>query len=77
MWWRVLIALFLVLHGIVFSFLDPEPWLFNNGRSVFIALGIVAAVGLTIGALLLVARRHSWRLLLAAGAALSSLLVAN
>jgi hypothetical protein len=71
MWWRLLIALFLVLHGIVFSFLDPESWLFDDGRSIFITLGIVAAAGLTIGALLLVARRRSWRLFLAAGTALS------
>jgi hypothetical protein len=71
MWWRLLIALFLVLHGIVFSFLDPESWPFDDGRSVFIALGIVAATGLTIGALLLVARRGSWRLFLAAAAGVS------
>jgi hypothetical protein len=70
-WWRLLIALFLVLHGIVFSFLDPESWLFDDGPSVFITLGIVAAAGLTIGALLLVARRRSWRLFLAAGAGVS------
>jgi hypothetical protein len=71
MWWRLLIAFFLVLHGIVFSFLDPESWLFDDGPSVFITLGIVAAAGLTIGALLLVARRRSWRLFLAAGAGVS------
>ena len=71
MWWRLLIALFLVLHGIVFSFLDPESWLFDDGRSLFISLGIVAAAGLTIGAILLVARRRSWRLFLAAGAGVS------
>jgi hypothetical protein len=71
MWWRLLIALFLVLHGIVFSFLDPESWLFDDGRSLFITLGIVAAAGLTIGALLFVARRRSWRLFLAAGAGVS------
>ena len=47
MWWRLLIALFLVLHGIVFFFLDPESWLLDDGRSVFISLGIVAAVALT------------------------------
>lgn len=71
MWWRLLIALFLVLHGVVFSFLDPESWLFGDGRSLFILLGIVAAAGLTIGAILLVARRPSWRLFLAAGAGVS------
>ena len=71
MWWRLLIALFLVLHGIVFSFLDPESWLLNDGRGVFISLGIVAAVALTVGAILLVARRRSWRLFLAAGACVS------
>jgi hypothetical protein len=44
-WWRLLIALFLVLHGIVFSFLDPESWLFDDGRSIFITLGVVASLG--------------------------------
>jgi hypothetical protein len=71
MWWRLLIALFLVLHGVVFSFLDPESWLFEDGRRLFISLGIVAAAGLTIGALLLVARRRAWRLFLAVGAGVS------
>lgn len=71
MWWRLLIALFLVLHGIVFSFLDPESWLVDDGRGLFISLGVVAAAGLTIGAILLVARRRAWRLFLAAGAAVS------
>jgi hypothetical protein len=71
MWWRLLIAFFLVLHGIVFSFLDPESWLVDDGRSLYFALGIVAAAALTIGAILLVARRRSWRLFLAAGAAIS------
>lgn len=71
MWWRLLIALFLVLHGLVFSFLDPESWLFDDGRRLFISLGIVAAAGLTIGAILLVARRRSWRPFLAAGAGVS------
>ena len=70
MWWRLLIALFLVLHGIVFSFLDPESWLVDDGRGLYIALGIAAAA-LTIGAILLVARRRSWRPFLAAGAAVS------
>jgi hypothetical protein len=71
MWWRLLIAFFLVLHGIVFSFLDPESWLLNDGRSLLITLGIVAAAALTIGAILLVARRRFWRPFLAAGAAVS------
>ena len=71
MWWRSLIALFLVLHGIVFSFLDPESWLVDDGRGLYIVLGIVAAAALTIGAILLVARHSSWRLVLAAGAAVS------
>ena len=71
MWWRSLIALFLVLHGIVFSFLDPESWLFDDGRGLYIALGIVAAAALTIGAILLVARRDAWRPFLATGAAVS------
>jgi hypothetical protein len=71
MWWRLLIALFLVLHGIVFAFLDPESWLLDDGRALFISLGIVAAAGLTIGAILLVARRRSWRLFLAAAAGVS------
>ena len=39
MWWRSLIALFLVLHGIVFAFLDPESWLVDDGRGLFVALG--------------------------------------
>ena len=71
MWWRSLIALFLVLHGIVFAFLDPEPWLFDDGRGLYITLGIVAAAALTIGAILLVARRRAWRPFLATGAAVS------
>jgi hypothetical protein len=71
MWWRLLIALFLVLHGIVFSFLDPDSWLVDAGRGLYIALGILASAALTIGAILLIARRSSWRLFLAAGAALS------
>jgi hypothetical protein len=71
MWWRLLIALFLVLHGIVFSFLDPESWLVDDGRGLYIALGIAAAAALTIGAILLVARRRSWRPFLVAGAAVS------
>jgi hypothetical protein len=71
MWWRLLISLFLVLHAIVFSFLDPESWLLDDGRTLFISLGIVAAVGLTIGAILLVMRRRSWRLFLVAGAGIS------
>ena len=71
MWWRSLIALFLVLHGIVFSFLDPASWLVDDGRGLYIVLGIIAAAALTIGAILLVARRSSWRLFLAAGAAVS------
>jgi hypothetical protein len=71
MWWRLLIALFLVLHGIVFAFLDPESWLLDDGRGAYIALGIVAAAALAIGAILLVARRRSWRLFLAAGAIVS------
>jgi hypothetical protein len=71
MWWRLLIALFLVLHGIVFFFLDPKSWLSDDGRSVFIALGMVAASALTIGAILLVAGRRSRRLFLAAGAGVS------
>jgi hypothetical protein len=71
MWWRLLIALFLVLHGIVFSFLDPESWLMEDGRDLYIVLGIVAATALTIGAILLVARRSSWRLFLAVGAGVS------
>ena len=71
MWWRSLIALFLVLHGIVFSFLDPESWLVDDGHFLYIVLGIIAAAALTIGATLLVARRPSWRLFLAAGAAVS------
>ena len=71
MWWRLLIAVFLVLHGIVFSFLNPESWLLNDGRSLFISLGVVAAAALAVGAILLVARRRSWRLFLAAGAGLS------
>ncbi|HEU6446063.1 MAG TPA: hypothetical protein VFL61_13495 [Gaiellaceae bacterium] len=71
MWWRLLIAFFLVLHGIVFSFLDPESWLFDDGRGLYFALGIVAAVALTIGAILLVARRRAWRPVLATGAAVS------
>jgi hypothetical protein len=71
MWWRLLVAVFLVLHGIVFSFLDPGSWLVDDGRGVFIVLGIVAAAALTIGAVLLVARSRSWRLFLAAGAGVS------
>jgi len=71
MWWRSLIAVFLVLHGIVFTFLDPESWLVDEGRGLFIALGIAAAAALTIGAILLVARHSSWRLFLATGAAVS------
>jgi hypothetical protein len=71
MWWRLLIAVFLVLHGIVVSFLDPESWLVDDGRGLYIALGIIAAAALTIGAILLVARRRSWRVFLAAGAAVS------
>ena len=71
MWWRLLIALFLVLHAIVFSFLDPESWLLDDGQTLFISLGIVAAAGLMIGAILLVARRRSWRPFLAAGAGIS------
>jgi hypothetical protein len=71
MWWRSLIALFLVLHGIVFTFLNPEPWLFDDGRGLFIALGVVAAAALTIGAILLVTRRRAWRPFLATGAAAS------
>ena len=70
MWWRLLIALFLVLHAIVFSFLAPESLLLD-GRTLFISLGIVAAAGLMIGAILLVARRRSWRPFLAAGAGIS------
>jgi hypothetical protein len=71
MWWRSLIAVFVVLHGIVFSFLDPESWLVENGRGLFIALGIAAAAAFAIGAILLVAQRHAWRPFLAAGAAVS------
>ena len=71
MWWRLLIALFLVLHGIVFSFLDPDSWLVDDGRGLFITLGIVSAVALGIGAVLLVAARPSWRPFLAAGALVS------
>jgi hypothetical protein len=71
MWWRLLIAVFLVLHGIVFSFLEPESWLVDDGRGLFITLGIAAAAALTLGAILLVARRPSWRVFLAAGAAVS------
>lgn len=71
MWWRSLIALFLVLHGVVFSFLEPDSWLLEGGRGLFITLGIVAAAGLAIGAVLLVARRKSWRLFVGAGAAVS------
>jgi hypothetical protein len=71
MWWRSLIAFFLALHGIVFSFLDPESWLFDDGRGLYIALGVVAAVALTVGAILLVARRRAWRPFLATGAAVS------
>jgi hypothetical protein len=44
MWWRVLTALFLVLHGVLFAFLDPESWLVDDGRGLPIALGIVAAL---------------------------------
>ena len=71
MWWRSLIAVFVVLHGIVFSFLDPESWLVAEGRGLFIALGIAAAAALTIGAILLVSGRRSWRPFLATGAAVS------
>jgi len=71
MWWRSLIAFFLVLHGIVFAFLDPESWLFDDGRGLYIALGVVAAVALTIGAILLVAWRRVCRPFLATGAAVS------
>jgi len=71
MWWRLLIAVFLVLHGIVFSFVDPASWLVDGGRSLYIALGVVAAGALTICAILLVARRRSWRPFLAVGAAVS------
>jgi hypothetical protein len=71
MWWRSVIALFLILHGVVFSFLDPESWLVEDGRGVFIGLGIIAAAALTIGAILLVVRRGLWRVFLAAGAAVS------
>jgi hypothetical protein len=70
MWWRSVIALFLILHGVVFSFLDPESWLVEDGRGFYIALGIAAAA-LTIGAILLVVRRGLWRVFLAAGAAVS------
>jgi hypothetical protein len=71
MWWRLLIAFFLILHGTVFSFLAPESWLFGDGRALFISLGVIAAAALTVGAILLVARRRSWRPFLAAGAAAS------
>jgi hypothetical protein len=71
MWWRVLIAVFLVLHGVVFAFLDPESWLADDGRGLYVVLGIVAAAALTIGATLLVARRPSWRLFVAGGAGVS------
>jgi hypothetical protein len=71
MWWRSVIALFLILHGVVFSFLDPESWLVEDGRGFYIALGIIAAAALTIGAILLVVRRGLWRVFLAAGAAVS------
>ena len=37
----------------------------------FVALGLVAAVGLTVGAILLVARRDSWRVVTGVGAAVS------
>ena len=33
MWWRSLIALFLVLHGIVFAFLDLESWLVDDAAA--------------------------------------------
>jgi hypothetical protein len=66
-----MIALFLVLHGIVFAFLEPDSWLLAGGRGLFIVLGIAAAAGLAIGAVLLVARRKSWRLFVGAGAAVS------
>lgn len=71
MWWRLLIALFLVLHGIVFSFLDLESWLVEDGRGLYIVLGIIAAAALTIGAILLVVGRSPWRTFLAAGAGVS------
>jgi hypothetical protein len=71
MWWRLLIALFLVLHSTVFSFLDPESWLVDDGRGLYVVFGVVAAAALTIGAILLLARRGSWRLLLGVGAAVS------
>ena len=71
MWWRSLIGLFLVLHGIVFAFLDPSSWLLDDGRGVFLTLGILAAIALATGAILLVARRDAWRVAVAVGAGVS------
>lgn len=71
MWWRIPIALVLVLHGIVFAFLNPDSWLFDDGRGLYLTLGVIAAIFFNIGAVLLVLQRDSWRLFLAPGAALS------
>jgi hypothetical protein len=57
----------------VFVFLDPESWLFDNGRGLYYVLGAIGAVLLAIGGILLIARSDSWGLVLAGGAAVSLL----
>lgn len=71
MWWRASIALVIVLHAIVFAFLDPDSWLFEGGRTLYLTLGVLAAAGLAVGAGLLVAGREWWTFSLFAGGAVS------
>ena len=69
--WRWLIAVFFVLHGLVFVFLAEESWLVGDAEALWYGLGGLALAALTVAAVLLVARRESWRSFAAAGAALS------